>query len=77
MIQVFFQLKFGKMIGRLRRQTAVKIDERINSLRECVNGIETVKCYTWERVFLCILTNLRNDEHKTIFKSQIIKGSNL
>lgn len=47
-LQVTFQLKFGKIIGRLRRNTAKKTDERLQSLKECVGGIETVKCYSWE-----------------------------
>mgnify|MGYP006156745251 CR=1 FL=1 len=42
-LQVIFQLKFGKTIGRLRRNTAKKTDQRLNNLKECVGGIETVK----------------------------------
>ncbi|GMH83161.1 hypothetical protein TrST_g5111 [Triparma strigata] len=73
---VCLKLFLGRKIGKIRSTTSKLTDERVSRTAELLNGIETVKSYSWDSVFKEILMNLRKKEHSSIFKSQFMKGIN-
>jgi ATP-binding cassette subfamily C (CFTR/MRP) protein 4 len=73
---VFLKLYLGKRIGIVRQTTAGLTDTRVKMTKEALSGMETLKSYSWESVFLKKLTDLRQREHASINRAQIIKGIN-
>ncbi|KAJ1347924.1 hypothetical protein KIN20_003104 [Parelaphostrongylus tenuis] len=42
-----------------RKEIAIRTDKRLNVMNEILNGIRTIKMYTWEDAFSEVVNNLR------------------
>ncbi|XP_048487991.1 probable multidrug resistance-associated protein lethal(2)03659 [Plutella xylostella] len=58
----------GKISSRLRRQTAMRTDNRIRLMNEVLQSIEAVKMYAWEGAFAKIIGHARKKEMNVIKK---------
>ncbi|VVC96831.1 unnamed protein product [Leptidea sinapis] len=58
----------GKISSRLRRQTAVRTDNRIRLMNETIQSIEAIKMYAWENAFAGIIGKARKKEMNVIKK---------
>ncbi|EDQ85993.1 uncharacterized protein MONBRDRAFT_34017 [Monosiga brevicollis MX1] len=67
---------FSKRFATRRRKTAAFTDERVKSTQEVLNGIGTVKAYTWEQAFGERINGLRKLEARSILKAQRMKAIN-
>jgi hypothetical protein len=47
----FVAAYLGKLIAKLRKQIAVRTDERMRLMNEIVSGIQVIKMYAWEKPF--------------------------
>lgn len=49
----------GKQIFKFRLKTAIKTDERGRLMSEIISGIQVIKMYTWEKLFVRLVENAR------------------
>ena len=71
------QLKVGKYISYLRRETAKLTDERIKTMKELIAGMRVVKMQGWEEPFSKKVDQLRVQELSYIRTTSFIKGANM
>jgi len=50
-INNFFAAYCGKLIAKLRKQIAIRTDDRMRLMNEIVLGIQVIKMYAWEKPF--------------------------
>ena len=55
----FFTGYLGKISSKLRRQTAIRTDNRIRLMNEVIQSIEAIKMYAWENAFVRIIGKAR------------------
>ena len=67
----------GKIFSRLRLETAVKTDKRINLMSEIISGIKVIKMSAWEKPFTNLISRIRNEEIQVIRKSTYFKSINI
>ncbi|XP_031638154.1 multidrug resistance-associated protein 4-like, partial [Contarinia nasturtii] len=63
----------GKLLTKVRFETALRTDERIRFMDEIVSGIQVIKMYCWERNFEGLIAATRRFELKMVLKSLNIK----
>lgn len=49
----------GKLYARLRAKTAFKTDARLRLIGEVLSGIEVIKMYVWEKLFINYVNKVR------------------
>ncbi|XP_041970272.1 probable multidrug resistance-associated protein lethal(2)03659 [Aricia agestis] len=69
-----FQGYLGKISSRLRRQTAVRTDNRIRLMNEVVQSIEAIKMNVWEEAFAKIIGKARRKEMNIIKKMSWLRA---
>jgi ATP-binding cassette subfamily C (CFTR/MRP) protein 4 len=71
------QLRIGKYIGYLRRETSKLTDERVKTMKELISGMRVVKMQGWEGPFGVKVDALRAKELSYIQITNMIKGCNM
>ncbi|KAG6454571.1 hypothetical protein O3G_MSEX008773 [Manduca sexta] len=81
LIGVAFLLSFiplqgylSKISSKLRRQTAIRTDNRIRLMNEVIQSIEAIKMYAWETAFARIIGEARKKEMNVIKKSSWLRA---
>ncbi|XP_026734455.1 probable multidrug resistance-associated protein lethal(2)03659 isoform X2 [Trichoplusia ni] len=64
----------GKISSKLRRQTAVRTDNRIRLMNEVIQSIEAIKMYAWENAFARIIGKARKKEMNVIKKMSWLRA---
>ncbi|XP_013177157.1 PREDICTED: probable multidrug resistance-associated protein lethal(2)03659 isoform X1 [Papilio xuthus] len=64
----------GKISSKLRRQTAVRTDNRIRLMNEVIQSIEAIKMYAWENAFVRIIGQARKKEMNVIKKMSWLRA---
>nr|XP_049707106.1 probable multidrug resistance-associated protein lethal(2)03659 isoform X1 [Helicoverpa armigera] len=64
----------GKITSKLRRQTAVRTDNRIRLMNEVIQSIEAIKMYAWENAFAKIIGKARKKEMSVIKKMSWLRA---
>ncbi|KAJ0182975.1 hypothetical protein K1T71_000951 [Dendrolimus kikuchii] len=64
----------GKISSKLRRQTAIRTDNRIRLMNEVIQSIEAIKMYAWENAFARIIGQARKKEMNVIKKMSWLKA---
>ncbi|XP_072948487.1 probable multidrug resistance-associated protein lethal(2)03659 [Epargyreus clarus] len=64
----------GKITSKLRRQTAVRTDNRIRLMNEVIQSIEAIKMYAWENAFAGIVGHARKKEMNVIKKTSWLRA---
>ena len=67
---------FTKKQMMYQRQAAQKTDYRVNIINEVIQGIRVVKYYAWEKPFLKVISDAREEELKIIRKFIVVKAVN-
>ena len=70
------QLYTAKQFAIIRAATAAETDVRVRHISEVIDGINSVKSYTWEIPFFKFIDLFRVGELFQIRRSQILKGIN-
>ena len=70
------QVYLAKQFARRRTNTAHQTDLRVRCTSELIDGIATVKSYSWENPFFSLLSDLRRKEVECIDKSQTLRSVN-
>ncbi|RZC22691.1 ABC tran domain containing protein [Asbolus verrucosus] len=78
-ISLFFafipiQLYMGKKYSDFRLETAIKTDERVRLINEILSGIQVIKMYTWEKIFIKFTNSIRKQEIRYIRKTSYLKA---
>ncbi|XP_052748998.1 probable multidrug resistance-associated protein lethal(2)03659 [Galleria mellonella] len=68
------QAYLGKVSSKLRRQTAVRTDNRIRLMNEVIQSIEAIKMYAWEDAFAKIIGQARKKEMNVIKKMSWLRA---
>jgi hypothetical protein len=55
----FVAAYLGKLIAKLRKEIAVRTDERMRLMNEIVSGIQVIKMYAWEKPFAKLVAAAR------------------
>lgn len=66
----------GKLLAKIRFETALLTDERVRFMDEIVSGIQVIKMYGWERSFEGLVAAARRLELKMILKNLYIQAFN-
>lgn len=64
----------GNLIGKYRKQTAARTDERVRLMNEIVTGIQVIKMYAWELSFSKLIKIARKVELKIVKKTGYLNG---
>lgn len=64
----------GKISSKLRRQTAIRTDNRIRLMNEVIQSIEAIKMYAWEHAFARIIGEARKKEMNVIKKMSWLRA---
>ncbi|CAG4948811.1 unnamed protein product [Parnassius apollo] len=64
----------GNISSKLRRQTAVRTDNRIRLMNEVIQSIEAIKMYAWENAFIRIIGQARKKEMNVIKKMSWLRA---
>ncbi|KAJ8707774.1 hypothetical protein PYW07_011451 [Mythimna separata] len=64
----------GKISSKLRRQTAIRTDNRIRLMNEVIQSIEAIKMYAWENAFVRIIGKARKKEMNVIKKMSWLRA---
>lgn len=64
----------GKLSGLFVENIIKTKDNRIRLMNEILSGIEVIKMYVWEKAFLKLIANVREDELKLITKLNFLKS---
>ena len=70
------QIYIAKQFARRRTDTAHQTDLRVRYTSELIDGIATVKSYSWENPFFSLLSELRKKEMHCIQQSQTLRSVN-
>ncbi|KAM3955592.1 putative multidrug resistance-associated protein lethal(2)03659 [Aphomia sociella] len=68
------QAYLSKISSKLRRQTAVRTDNRIRLMNEVIQSIEAIKMYAWEDAFARIIGQARKKEMNVIKKMSWLRA---
>ncbi|VDM49698.1 unnamed protein product [Toxocara canis] len=71
LILVPIQGYFSRMMGKCRRQIAVRTDKRVSVMNEILNGIRVIKMYAWEDAFAKVVDDLRKNELSKVKENSI------
>ncbi|XP_059046864.1 probable multidrug resistance-associated protein lethal(2)03659 [Achroia grisella] len=69
-----FQAYLSKVSSKLRRQTAIRTDNRIRLMNEVIQSIEAIKMYAWEDAFAGIIGKARRKEMNVIKKMSWLRA---
>lgn len=64
----------GKLSVKFRNQTAIRTDERIRFMDECISGIHVIKLYAWEKHFTKLIAMARKLELKVVKKNSYVRA---
>ena len=70
------QVYLAKQFARRRTDTAHQTDLRVRYTSELIDGIATVKSYSWENPFFSLLSDIRKIEMQCIQQSQTLRSVN-
>ncbi|XP_031345551.1 probable multidrug resistance-associated protein lethal(2)03659 [Photinus pyralis] len=56
------QMIIGRTIGKFRKRTGEKTDQRVRTTQEVITALRTIKMYTWESFFLRKIQDQRTKE---------------
>ncbi|CAH1380341.1 unnamed protein product [Tenebrio molitor] len=73
---LIIQLFLFKTVFALRLNVASKADSRIRILSDIINGIRSIKMFTWEKPFAKLVDNARKEEMSEITKANSYRISN-
>ena len=79
-VSLFFipmQLYLARYFAKRRSYTASRTDSRVKTISEIIDGIQTVKSYSWENPFFAMLSELRNEEVGSVNTSNHFRAVNL
>ncbi|XP_047107556.1 ATP-binding cassette sub-family C member 4-like [Schistocerca piceifrons] len=74
MITIPVQGYLGRITSRLRKQIAVRTDERMKQMNEIVSGIQVIKMYAWEKPFAKLVSLARRSEIDVVTKTSYVRG---
>ncbi|XP_031639826.1 multidrug resistance-associated protein 4-like, partial [Contarinia nasturtii] len=59
----------GKLLTKVRFETALRTDERVRFMDEIVSGVQVIKMFGWERPFEGLIAAARRSELKFVLKN--------
>ncbi|RZC38301.1 multidrug resistance-associated protein, partial [Asbolus verrucosus] len=71
------QMYMGKLTSRYRSKTATKTDQRVKLMNEIIAGIQAIKMYTWEEMFVRMVKKARRLELLQVTKISYLKAFNV
>lgn len=78
-VTLFFipvQIILAKRFARIRSRTTRETDKRVRHISEVIDGVSSVKSYSWERPFYELIGRFRTREVNSIRNSNVIKAAN-
>ena len=79
-VSLFFipiQLYLARFFAKRRTNTAMRTDSRVKTISEIIDGIQSVKSYSWENPFFAMLSELRGEEVASVNTSNHFRAVNL
>jgi hypothetical protein len=55
----------------------MRTDSRVKTISEIIDGIQSVKSYSWENPFFAMLSELRGEEVASVHTSQHFRAVNI
>lgn len=69
-----FQAVLSHFVGKYRRWTAVRTDNRVRIMHEIIGGIQVIKMYAWEKPFETLIGDARQQEVNMVKCSCYLRG---
>lgn len=68
------QVKVGRLFGAARKSTMLRTDRRVNTMKDILHGMRTVKMNAWEQPLCATVTQLRDAEVTSLARAAQMQG---